>query len=81
MEIYQEMLQKYPHLFSIRCSKSKNCCVCQCILRLFVYFYFCIHDHNGPESLKKFRPKKPKKFIDQIPFFAISKMAKYQFLN
>ena len=45
---------------------------------------------GGPENLKKSRPKKllksnksisRKKFFDQIPFFAISKMAKIQFLN
>ena len=46
--------------------------------------------HSGPENLKKSRPKKlvesnksisRKKFFDQNPFFAISKMAKNQFLN
>ena len=46
--------------------------------------------HSGAENLKKSRPKKlvksnkaisRKKFFDQIPFFAISKMAKNQFLN
>ena len=47
--------------------------------------------HSGPESLKKSRPKKLMKsilyqfhtkiFFGQFPFFAISKMAKYQFLN
>ena len=47
--------------------------------------------HSGPENLKKSRQKKnswnqinqfhKKKFLDQIPFFAISKMAKNQFLN
>ena len=47
--------------------------------------------HNsGPENLKKSRPKKLLKsnksisknfFFDQIPFYAISKMAKNQFLN
>ena len=45
--------------------------------------------HSGPENLKKSRPKKLMKsnksssrfFFDQIPFFAISKMAKKQFLN
>ena len=47
------------------------------------------HTHSRPENLKKSRPKKLVKsniinvmnFFDQIPFFAISKMAKYQFLN
>ena len=46
--------------------------------------------HIGPENLKKSRPKKlvtsnesisRKNFFDQIPFFAISKMAKNQFFN
>ena len=46
--------------------------------------------HSGPENLKKSSPRKLKKsnklisrkiFFDQIPFFAISKMAKNQFLN
>ena len=45
--------------------------------------------HRGPEYLKKFRPKKlvksnksiPQIFFGQIPFFAISKLAKNQFLN
>jgi len=45
--------------------------------------------HNRPENLKKSRPKKLLKsnklfheiFLDQIPFFAISKIAKNQFLN
>ena len=45
---------------------------------------------SGPENLKKSRPKKfvksikinfTKKIIGQIPFFAISKMAKNQILN
>ena len=46
--------------------------------------------HSGSENLKKSRPKKLVKtnksisrikFLGQIPFFAISKMAKNQFLN
>ena len=46
--------------------------------------------HSRPEKLKKSRPKKlvksnksisRKNYFDQIPFFAISKMAKNQFLN
>ena len=46
--------------------------------------------HSEPENLKKSRPKKlvklnksisRKKILDQIPFFAISKMAKNKFLN
>merc|ERR1719479_371252 len=46
--------------------------------------------HIGPENLKKSRPNKllksnksisPKKIIDQIPFFAISKMAKNKILT
>ena len=46
--------------------------------------------HSGTENLKKSGPKKlvksnksisRKTFFDQIPFFAISKMAKNQFLN
>ena len=46
--------------------------------------------HNRPEYLKNSRPKKLMKsntksisriFFDQIPFFAILKMAKTQFLN
>ena len=47
--------------------------------------------HSRPENLKKSRPKKLVKsnksitrllfFFDQIPFFAISKLAKNQFLN
>ena len=49
-----------------------------------------ILDHSGSEKLKKSRPKKlvksnksilPKNFFDQIQFFAISKMARNQFLN
>ena len=41
---------------------------------------------SRPENLKKSRPKKLVKsisriFFDQIPFFAISKMAKNQFLE
>ena len=47
------------------------------------------YPHSGPENLKKSRPKKlvksnksiSRKFFDQIPFFAISNMAKNQFLN
>ena len=46
--------------------------------------------HSGPEYIKKSRPKKlvksnksisRKKFFNQIPFFAISKMAKNQVLK
>ena len=45
--------------------------------------------HSRPENIKKVQAKKTceKKnqfheiFFDQIPFFAISKMAKNQFLN
>ena len=46
--------------------------------------------HSGPENLKKCRPKKliksnksisQKAFFNQVPFFAISKMAKNQFLK
>ena len=46
--------------------------------------------HSRPENLKKCRPKKLVKsnksisrkiFFDKIPFFAVSKMAKYLFLN
>ena len=46
--------------------------------------------YSGPENLKESRPKKlvksnkidfTKNFFDQIPFFAISKMAKNQILN
>ena len=52
--------------------------------------YYIIIAHSRPENLKKSRPKKHvesnksilrKNFFDQIPFFAISKMAKNQFLN
>ena len=48
------------------------------------------NEHSGPENFKKSRPKKlvtsnksisRKEFFDQIPFFAISKMNKNQFLN
>ena len=48
------------------------------------------HRHSEPENFKKSRPKKlvksnksisRKNFFDQNPFFAISKMAKNQFLN
>ena len=48
------------------------------------------NSHSGPENLKKSRQKKIMKsnksisrkyLFDQIPFFAISKMAKNQFLN
>ena len=50
----------------------------------------CKSTHSGPENVKKSRTKKlmksnksisQKNFVDQIPFFAISKMAKNQFLN
>ena len=42
--------------------------------------------HNGPESLKKSSPRKSNNsislnFFDQIPFFALSTMAKNHFLN
>ena len=43
--------------------------------------------HSGPENLKKTRPKKLVKsnktinFFYQIPFFAISKLAKNQFMT
>ena len=45
--------------------------------------------HNGPENFKKSKPKKlvksnksiSRKNFDQISFFAISKMAKIQFLS
>ena len=59
--------------------------------KLFLYlFKKKSFTHSGPEYLKKSRPKKLVKskksisrkiFFDQIPFFAISKMAKKQFLN
>ena len=61
------------------------------------FFFFISHfghtrstSHSGPEKLKNSRPKKlmksnksisRKKFFEQFPFFAISKMAKNQFLN
>ena len=56
----------------------------------FEIFGFSSTHHSGPENIKKSRPKKlvkpnksmsGKKFFDQIPFFAISKLAKNQFLN
>ena len=49
-----------------------------------------VSTHSGQDNLKKFRPKKlvksnksisRKKIFDQIQFFAISKLAKNQFLN
>ena len=53
--------------------------------------YRCVPHTSGPENLKKFRPKKLVKsntksisqefFFAQNPFFAVSKMAKNQFLN
>ena len=54
------------------------------------YLHLRNKSHSGPENLKKSRQKKLVKSIkinytkicfDQIPFFAISKMAKNQFLN
>ena len=55
----------------------------------FVHKFFLLV-HSGPENLNKSRQKKLVKsnksisvkiFRDQIPFFAISKMAKNRFLN
>ena len=51
--------------------------------------FFCPKIQSGPENIKKSRPKKLVKsnnqfhefFLDQMPFFAISKMAKNGFLN
>ena len=53
-------------------------------------YNYTFETYNRPQNLKKSRPKKlvksiksisRKKFLKQIPFFAISKMAKNQFLT
>ena len=77
-----------------QCNKNfRNTEILRYVLIILNYIsnkYFCFTFHSGPENLKKFRPKKlvksnksisRKKSFDKIPFFAISKMAKNQFLN
>ena len=60
-----------------------------CYENSFVNVYCINYGAQGARKLKKFRPKKlvksnkliSRNFFYQIPFFAISKMAKSQFLN
>ena len=61
-----------------------------CVIKKWLVKFVCGLCHSRPENLKKSRPKKlvksnksisRKNFFDQIQFFAISKMAKNQFLN
>ena len=60
------------------------------IIILLKYMFNFYPPNSGPKNLKKFRPKKTreikkinftKNVFDQVPFFAISEMAKNQFLN
>ena len=55
--------------------------------KIYISFIFILFDnkhiHSGPKKLMKLNSKSisRKNLFDQIPFFAISKMAKNQFLN
>ena len=60
------------------------------ILLVLKHFQYSKQAHSGPENLKQSRPKKNSKnkinqfqeiFMDQYPFFAISKMARNHFVN